>query len=38
MLQRLAKEYEGRIKVLKVDVDKNQALAAADYCLTQKSQ
>lgn len=29
MLQRLAQEYEGRIKVLKVDVDKNQALAAA---------
>ena len=29
MLKRLADEYEGRIKVLKVDVDKNQALAAA---------
>ena len=29
MLQRLAQEYEGRIKVLKVDVDKNQALATA---------
>ena len=29
MLKRLAQEYEGRIKVLKVDVDKNQALAAA---------
>ena len=29
ILQRLAQEYEGRIKVLKVDVDKNQALAAA---------
>ena len=29
MLQRLAQEYEGRVKVLKVDVDKNQALAAA---------
>ena len=29
MLQRLAQEYEGRIKVLKVDVDKNQALASA---------
>jgi len=27
MLQRLAQEYEGRIKVLKVNVDKNQALA-----------
>ena len=26
---RLADEYNGRIKVLKVDVDKNQALAAA---------
>ena len=29
MLKRLADEYEGRVKVLKVDVDKNQALAAA---------
>ena len=29
MLQRLAQEYEGRIKVLKVDVDKNLALATA---------
>lgn len=29
MLKRLAQEYEGRIKVLKVDVDRNQALAAA---------
>ena len=29
MLKRLAQEYDGRIKVLKVDVDKNQALAAA---------
>ena len=29
MLKRLANEYDGRIKVLKVDVDKNQALAAA---------
>ena len=29
MLKRLADEYNGRIKVLKVDVDKNQALAAA---------
>ena len=29
MLKRLADEYEGRIKVLKVDVDKKQALAAA---------
>ena len=29
MLKRLADEYEGRIKVLKVDVDKNQALAEA---------
>lgn len=29
MLKRLAQESEGRIKVLKVDVDKNQALAAA---------
>lgn len=29
MLKRLAGEYEGRVKVLKVDVDKNQALAAA---------
>ena len=28
-IQRLAKEYEGRIKVLKVDVDKNRALAEA---------
>ena len=29
MLKRLAQEYDGRIKVLKVDVNKNQALAAA---------
>lgn len=29
MLKRLADEYEGRVKVLKVDVDKNQNLAAA---------
>ena len=29
ILKRLADEYEGRVKVLKVDVDKNQALAAA---------
>ena len=29
MLKRLAEQYEGRVKVLKVDVDKNQALAAA---------
>ena len=28
-LQRLAKEFEGRVKVLKFDVDKNEALAAA---------
>ena len=29
LLKRLANNYEGRIKVLKVDVDKNQALAIA---------
>lgn len=29
LLEKLAAEYEGRVKVLKVDVDKNQALAAA---------
>ncbi|MBQ3636294.1 MAG: thioredoxin [Bacteroidales bacterium] len=29
LLHRLAEEYEGRVKVLKVDVDKNQELAAA---------
>lgn len=29
MLKRLAQEYDGRIKVLKVDVDKNHSLAAA---------
>lgn len=29
LLERLAKEYEGRVKVIKVDVDKNEALAAA---------
>ncbi len=29
MLKRLAQDYEGRIKVLKVDVDKNQTLAMA---------
>lgn len=28
-IQRLAEAYEGRVKVLKVDVDKNQALAQA---------
>ena len=28
-LKRLADEYEGRVKVLKVDVDKNQELAMA---------
>ena len=28
-LERLAKEFEGRLKVLKVDVDRNEALAAA---------
>ena len=28
-IERLASEYEGRVKVLKVDVDKNQALAEA---------
>lgn len=29
MLKRLSGEYEGRVKVLKVDVDKNQELAMA---------
>ena len=29
LIERLAAEYEGRVKVLKVDVDKNQALAQA---------
>ena len=29
MLQRLAQEYEGRLKVLKIDVDKNQGIAIA---------
>mgnify|MGYP002625056216 CR=1 FL=1 len=29
MLQRLAREYEGKVKVIKVDVDKNRALAEA---------
>ena len=28
-LERLAKEYEGRLKVLKVDVDSNRAMAEA---------
>ena len=28
-LERLAKEFDGRLKVLKVDVDKNEALARA---------
>lgn len=28
-LERLANEFEGRLKVLKVDVDRNEALAAA---------
>ena len=31
MIKRLADEYEGRIKVLKVNVDKNRALAAAAH-------
>ena len=29
MLQRLAQEYEGRLKVIKIDVDQNQELASA---------
>ncbi len=29
LIERLATDYEGRLKVLKVDVDKNQALANA---------
>lgn len=29
MIERLATEFEGKVKVLKVDVDKNQALAQA---------
>jgi len=29
LISQLAKEYEGKVKVLKVDVDKNQALASA---------
>lgn len=29
LIEKLATEYEGRVKVLKVDVDKNQALAEA---------
>ncbi len=29
LMERLAQEFEGKIKVLKVDVDKNQALAQA---------
>jgi thioredoxin 1 len=29
LIERLATDYEGRLKVLKVDVDKNQALADA---------
>jgi len=29
LLKQLAQDYEGRVKVLKVDVDKNQALAMA---------
>lgn len=29
MLQRLAREYEGKLKVIKIDVDKNRALAEA---------
>lgn len=29
LIEQLATEYEGRVKVLKVDVDKNQALAEA---------
>lgn len=28
-IERLSKEYDGRVKVLKVDVDKNQSLAQA---------
>jgi thioredoxin 1 len=29
LISQLAKEYEGKVKVLKVDVDKNHALASA---------
>lgn len=29
LLERLAKEYEGRLKVIKVNVDKNEAMASA---------
>lgn len=29
LIEKLAEEYEGRVKVLKVDVDKNEALAQA---------
>lgn len=29
LISQLAKDYEGKVKVLKVDVDKNQALASA---------
>jgi len=29
ILEQIAKDYEGKVKVLKVDVDKNQALAEA---------
>lgn len=29
LIEKLANEYEGRVKVLKVDVDKNEALAQA---------
>lgn len=31
LLRQLAHEFEGRVKVLKVDVDKNQALATAAH-------
>ncbi|MBO5054305.1 MAG: redoxin domain-containing protein [Muribaculaceae bacterium] len=33
-IERLAKEYDGRIKVLKVDVDKNPSLAQAAHVMS----
>ena len=37
LLERLATEYEGKMKVLKVDVDKSKALAEAARIVTKRT-